>query len=177
MAVHAASEARLLKFQFELLRTSNRSQTVHFVRVQLVQPSCYIINVTLVFVQSSSSSGFVAAFANQIRVLPLAAGAAGFLALLANRFSSGTGAIVDAGSSQSRVDVLVILLAATLALTGFQWLALKPVKRLPVCFCALLCRTAPAPWANLTLSEPSNVAQAHVMTAPLGCRLNRQAKQ
>lgn len=34
--------------------------------------------------------------------------------------------IVDAGSSQSRADVLGILLSAVLLLTGLQWLALKP---------------------------------------------------
>lgn len=33
--------------------------------------------------------------------------------------------IVDAGSSQSRADVLGILLSAVLLLTGLQWLALK----------------------------------------------------
>jgi hypothetical protein len=32
------------------------------------------------------------------------------------------------------VDVLVIALAATLALTGFQWLALKPVQPKQVLF-------------------------------------------
>lgn len=34
--------------------------------------------------------------------------------------------IVDAGSSQSRADVLGIMLSAVLLLTGLQWLALKP---------------------------------------------------
>ena len=64
-----------------------------------------------------------------LRLLPLAAGGTGFLALLVNRVTSGVAPVVDASSSQSRVDVLVIALAATLALTGFQWLALKPVQR------------------------------------------------
>ena len=34
--------------------------------------------------------------------------------------------VVDASSSQSRTDVLVILLSAVLLLTGLQWLALQP---------------------------------------------------
>ena len=34
--------------------------------------------------------------------------------------------VVDASSSQSRADVLGILLSAVLLLTGLQWLALKP---------------------------------------------------
>ena len=34
--------------------------------------------------------------------------------------------VVDASSSQSRADVLVILLSAVLLLTGLQWLALRP---------------------------------------------------
>jgi Cofactor assembly of complex C subunit B, CCB2/CCB4 len=51
------------------------------------------------------------------------------VALLINRSVSGVAPVVDASSGQSRVDVLVIALAATLALTGFQWLALKPVER------------------------------------------------
>jgi hypothetical protein len=48
--------------------------------------------------------------------------------LLINRLLSKVAPFLDGGSSQSRVDVLVIALAATLALTGFQWLALKPVE-------------------------------------------------
>lgn len=34
--------------------------------------------------------------------------------------------VVDASSSQSRADVLGILLSAVLLLTGLQWIALKP---------------------------------------------------
>ena len=34
--------------------------------------------------------------------------------------------VVDASSSQSRTDVLVILLSAVLLLTGLQWLAVRP---------------------------------------------------
>ena len=34
--------------------------------------------------------------------------------------------VVDASSSQSRTDVLVILLSAVLLLTGLQWLAVQP---------------------------------------------------
>ncbi len=34
--------------------------------------------------------------------------------------------MVDASSSQSRADVLGIVMSAVLLLTGLQWLALKP---------------------------------------------------
>jgi hypothetical protein len=34
--------------------------------------------------------------------------------------------IVSANSAQSRADVLVIVLSASLLLTGLQWLSLKP---------------------------------------------------
>ena len=67
--------------------------------------------------------------ADTLRAIPLVAGAGGFSVLLLNRVLSGAAPVVDAGSSQSRVDVLVIALAATLALTGFQWLALRPVQK------------------------------------------------
>lgn len=45
--------------------------------------------------------------------------------------------VVDASSSQSRADVLGILLSAVLLLTGLQWLALKPkaVDAVSGCVC------------------------------------------
>ena len=45
-----------------------------------------------------------------LRLLPVVAGGTGFLALLVNRVTSGVAPVVDASSSQSRVDVLVIAL-------------------------------------------------------------------
>lgn len=48
--------------------------------------------------------------------------------------------VVDASSSQSRADVLVILLSAVLLLSGLQWLALKPKTKPPV---GLLTRACP----------------------------------
>jgi hypothetical protein len=83
-----------------------------------------------------ADQSIVGKFADQFRALPMAAGAVGFLALLMNRLLSGVAPVVDAGSSQSRVDVLVIGMAGTLALTGFQWLALKPVEPKKVCTAA-----------------------------------------
>ena len=58
--------------------------------------------------------------------LPLGAGAGGLGLLLANRALSG-GAFqgVYAGGAQSRADVVAIAMAATLVLTGLQWLAVK----------------------------------------------------
>lgn len=43
--------------------------------------------------------------------------------------------VVDASSSQSRTDVLVILLSAVLLLTGLQWLALQPKIKPSVSCC------------------------------------------
>lgn len=89
------------------------------------------------YTQETEPHGLVARFSEHIRALPLAGGSIGFVALLLNRAASGVAPVVEAGSSQSRVDVLVIAIAATLALTGFQWLALKPAERAAV-------RTLPA---------------------------------
>lgn len=59
--------------------------------------------------------------------MPIAVGVLGFVALLLNRTISGVAPVVDASSSQSRVDILVVAMAASLALTGFQWLTLAPI--------------------------------------------------
>ena len=40
--------------------------------------------------------------------------------------------VVDASSGQSRADVLIIIMAAILLLTGLQWLALKQRDALAV---------------------------------------------
>jgi hypothetical protein len=60
-----------------------------------------------------------------VRAAPIWAGAAGFASLLANRALSGVAPVVDAGSAQSRADVLGILMSAALLLSGLQWLALR----------------------------------------------------
>jgi len=60
------------------------------------------------------------------RALPLGIGAASFVFVLVNRAVSGLGLVADARSSQSRVDVICIVMSATLALTGLSWLSLKP---------------------------------------------------
>eukprot|EP00882_Tetradesmus_deserticola_P023022 GHRQ01025049.1.p1 GENE.GHRQ01025049.1~~GHRQ01025049.1.p1 ORF type:complete len:182 (+),score=54.05 GHRQ01025049.1:227-772(+) len=73
-----------------------------------------------------ASYDFVSRNQGLVRSLPLWAGSVGLVGLLANRTLSGIAPIVDAGSSQSRADVLGILLSAVLLLTGLQWLALKP---------------------------------------------------
>jgi hypothetical protein len=60
-----------------------------------------------------------------VRTAPIWAGALGFASLLANRALSGVAPVVDAGSGQSRADVLGILMSAALLLSGLQWLALR----------------------------------------------------
>ncbi|KAL3161893.1 hypothetical protein ABBQ38_008980 [Trebouxia sp. C0009 RCD-2024] len=76
--------------------------------------------------QGSTPDSWVAANAERLRSLPLVAGASGIIGVLLNRLLSGVAPVVDASSSQSRTDVLVILLSAVLLLTGLQWLALQP---------------------------------------------------
>lgn len=87
----------------------------------------------------------VSRFPEFFRSLPLIGGGVGFTALLLNRLLSKVAPFLDGGSSQSRVDVLVIALAATLALTGFQWLALKPVEPKQVLFIPSKPRLIPSP--------------------------------
>lgn len=77
-------------------------------------------------VEPDQSFGLVAQQAEFFRALPLYAGGAGVASLLLNRALSGIAPVVDASSSQSRADVLGIVLSAVLLLTGLQWLALKP---------------------------------------------------
>lgn len=74
------------------------------------------------------SYDFVAQNAGLMRALPLWAGGLGIASLIANRVLSGIAPVVDASSSQSRADVLGIVLSAVLLLTGLQWLALQPRK-------------------------------------------------
>ncbi|KAI3426276.1 hypothetical protein D9Q98_008651 [Chlorella vulgaris] len=70
--------------------------------------------------------GLVSRFPDAFRALPLVAGAAGIVGVVANRVISGIAPVVSAGSSQSRTDVLVIVISAVLVLTGLQWATLKP---------------------------------------------------
>lgn len=87
--------------------------------------------------QADAQDGFIASNQDFFRSLPVVGAGIGFAALLANRYWSDVAPFVDASSSQSRVDVVVISMAATLALTGFQWLVLKPVKPKQVCLMSL----------------------------------------
>jgi hypothetical protein len=61
-----------------------------------------------------------------VRLVPLVAGGAGIAAVLVNRVVSGVAPVVSASSSQSRADVLIIVMSAVLLLTGLQWLSLRP---------------------------------------------------
>ncbi|DBA89905.1 TPA: hypothetical protein ACH3X2_004397 [Trebouxia sp. C0005] len=76
--------------------------------------------------ENAGNEGWFGANASRLRALPLVAGASGIVGVLLNRILSGVAPVVDASSSQSRADVLVILLSAVLLLTGLQWLALRP---------------------------------------------------
>eukprot|EP00878_Enallax_costatus_P009874 GHUV01010311.1.p1 GENE.GHUV01010311.1~~GHUV01010311.1.p1 ORF type:complete len:311 (+),score=99.09 GHUV01010311.1:286-1218(+) len=94
---------------------------------QLKQRTCLRVRAAADQEQVPDASfDFVARNQNFVRSVPLWAGGLGFVSLLANRTLSGIAPVVDASSSQSRADVLGILLSAVLLLTGLQWLALKP---------------------------------------------------
>ncbi|KAK9819684.1 hypothetical protein WJX72_001075 [[Myrmecia] bisecta] len=67
----------------------------------------------------------VARYESTLRALPLGIGALGIVGVLLNRTFSGIAPVVDATSSQSRADVLVIVMSAVLLLTGLSWLSLK----------------------------------------------------
>ncbi|GAQ90546.1 hypothetical protein KFL_006530120 [Klebsormidium nitens] len=60
-----------------------------------------------------------------VRALPLIAGGVGGLLVVLNRAVSGIAAVADASSAQSRADVLVLVLAATLLLTGLVWRSIR----------------------------------------------------
>lgn len=72
-----------------------------------------------------TSYAFVSKHQSVFRPLPLYFGGLGITGVLINRALGGIAPVVDAGSSQSRVDVLVIFMSAVLILTGLQWLSLK----------------------------------------------------
>ena len=63
-----------------------------------------------------------------VRAAPLVAGGASVVALLLNRVLSGVAPVADAGSSQSRADVLCLAMAGCLILTD-HLIALKPKPR------------------------------------------------
>jgi hypothetical protein len=95
---------------------------------------------------------FISRYPDFFRSLPLFAGGIGFVSLLLNRLVSNVAPFLDGGSSQSRVDVLVIAMAATLALTGFQWLSLRPVEPKQVIFQSpVLCRVLQRPLSSASL--------------------------
>ena len=72
-----------------------------------------------------TSYAFVSKHQSVFRPLPLYFGGLGITGVLLNRALGNIAPVVDAGSSQSRVDVLVIFMSAVLVLTGLQWLSLK----------------------------------------------------
>jgi hypothetical protein len=61
-----------------------------------------------------------------VRAYPLVVGVTAVVAILVNRAVSGIAAVADASSSQTRADVLALIMAGTLILTGLTWISLKP---------------------------------------------------
>ncbi|MCL7041372.1 hypothetical protein MKW94_001497 [Papaver nudicaule] len=61
-----------------------------------------------------------------VRSLPIYVGGVSLLAVLFNRAVSGIAPVADAGSSQSRADLLALGLAVTNVLTGLVWLSIRP---------------------------------------------------
>ncbi|XP_074274485.1 protein COFACTOR ASSEMBLY OF COMPLEX C SUBUNIT B CCB4, chloroplastic [Silene latifolia] len=60
------------------------------------------------------------------RSLPIYVGGFSLLAVLVNRAVSGIAPVADAGSSQSRADLLALGLAVTNILSGLVWLSIRP---------------------------------------------------
>ncbi|GJP29454.1 hypothetical protein CLOM_g16712 [Closterium sp. NIES-68] len=81
---------------------------------------------------AAGADDWVARHADALRLLPLAAGAAGGAVVLVNRVVWGIPAVADAGSAQARADVICLVLAASLVLSGLSWLALRPKPQTPV---------------------------------------------
>ncbi|CAL5188832.1 unnamed protein product [Lathyrus oleraceus] len=73
---------------------------------------------------------FLADWASQnddvVRPLPIYVGTASLFAVLFNRAISGIAPVADAGSSQSRADLLTLGLAVTNILAGLVWLSIRP---------------------------------------------------
>ncbi|XP_057448380.1 protein COFACTOR ASSEMBLY OF COMPLEX C SUBUNIT B CCB4, chloroplastic isoform X2 [Lotus japonicus] len=61
-----------------------------------------------------------------VRTLPIYVGSASLFAVLFNRAISGIAPVADAGSSQSRADLLTLGLAVTNILAGLVWLSIRP---------------------------------------------------
>ncbi|KAJ4972591.1 hypothetical protein NE237_005765 [Protea cynaroides] len=61
-----------------------------------------------------------------VRSLPIYVGGLSLFAVLFNRAASGIAPVADAGSSQSRADLLTLGLAVTNVLTGLVWLSIRP---------------------------------------------------
>ncbi|KAK7252327.1 hypothetical protein RIF29_36185 [Crotalaria pallida] len=61
-----------------------------------------------------------------VRTSPIYVGSASLLAVLLNRALSAIAPVADAGSSQSRADLLTLGLAVTNILTGLVWLSIRP---------------------------------------------------
>ncbi|GLI68176.1 hypothetical protein VaNZ11_012516 [Volvox africanus] len=94
----------------------NRQRKIH----------CAVLKKLNKDIAPDQSFGLVARNAELFRALPLYTGGMGVASLLLNRNFSGIAPVVDASSSQSRADVIGIVLSAVLLLTGLQWLSLKP---------------------------------------------------
>ena len=98
-----------------------------------------------------------------VRALPLRVGAASAFALLLNRLLSGVAPVADAGSAQSRADVLCLAMAGCLVLTGLTWIALtpKPPRAVKLRGADL----SSPPWIDPNLSDDAKAELAWVWDA------------
>ncbi|MEW5301669.1 MAG: hypothetical protein WDW36_004514 [Sanguina aurantia] len=121
------------------------------------------------------SYDFVANNLKTFRALPLYTGIAGITTLLFNRVFSGIAPVVDASSSQSRADVLGIVMSAVLLLTGLQWIAIKakalvtvPIEGAPIDFINATIKLPPGAveeleWAWTSLSKATRARSLVLM--------------
>jgi hypothetical protein len=83
-------------------------------------------HITITKIQCNArQSDIISDNASFFRLLPLLAGSLGIAGVVTNRVFSGVAPMVAATSSQSRTDVLLIVMSAVLVLTGLQWLSLR----------------------------------------------------
>ncbi|XP_024539622.1 protein COFACTOR ASSEMBLY OF COMPLEX C SUBUNIT B CCB4, chloroplastic-like isoform X4 [Selaginella moellendorffii] len=67
-----------------------------------------------------------------VRAVPVTIGVGSFGFVFLNRTLSGVPLVAGASSSQSRADVLVVALAATVLLAGLVWISIQPRRFKPV---------------------------------------------
>ncbi|CAL0314025.1 unnamed protein product [Lupinus luteus] len=88
-----------------------------------------------------------------VRTSPIYIGSASLFAVLLNRTLSGIAPVADAGSSQSRADLLTLGLAVTNILAGLVWLSIRPKSITPVNPQGVECKRVCAGLSDFAITE------------------------